>query len=153
MPVFISHKREDTGKAAEIAAYLSRKSVKCYIDLTDSSIQTTEDLTALLMRRVKECTHLMAIVSDYTIQSWWVPFEIGVASQLERRITSYRLSSVNLPDFLKKWPIMASQTDLDTFVEYYRVDSLVPNIERLFKAPQISNAAEFHRSLKAALHQ
>jgi hypothetical protein len=153
MPVFLSHKREDTEHAQAIGAYLTRRSVKCYIDIADPSIQATDDLTALLMQRVKACTHLMAVVSGYTTQSWWVPFEIGVASELERRITAYRVSYVSLPDFLSKWPILSTQQDLDTFIQYYRTDSLVPNVERLFKTPTISTASGFHLAVKAALRQ
>jgi len=153
MPVFISHKREDTERAAEIAAYLKLQGVSCYLDVTDPSIQTTDDLTSLLMRRVKECTHLMAVVSSYTTQSWWVPFEIGVASELERRITTFQLSSVALPDFLKKWPVLRTSSDLATFIQYYRMDSTVSVGERLFKTASISNASEFHRRIKADLYQ
>lgn len=153
MPVFISHKREDTAHASLIAAYLQRNNVICYIDAADSLIQTTDDLTSLLRQRVKACTHLMAVVSDYTIQSWWVPFEIGIASELERRITSYRLSIVTLPDYLKKWPILKTQQDLDIFIKYYRSDSMVSNTERFFKPATISSASQFHQSVKAALGQ
>ena len=108
---------------------------------------------ALLMRRVKSCTHLMAVVSDFTTKSWWVPFEIGVASELELRIASYRLSAVALPDFLKKWPILSSQADLDTFIQYYRIDSLVPNAERLNKSASITSAGQFQQRVKTALRQ
>lgn len=153
MPVFISHKREDTDQAAAVAQYLGRRNVVCYLDVLDPKLKTTDDLTALLMQRVRSCTHLMAVVSEYTIQSWWVPFEIGVASELERRVTSYQLGPVALPDFLKKWPILRTQSDLDKFIQYYRADAAVPSSERLYQAPSISVAAEFHRRMKAALLQ
>jgi hypothetical protein len=153
MPVFISHKREDTKQAEAIKNYLSFYKIECYIDVTDPLIQTTDDLTALLMKRVKACTHLMAVVSTYTTQSWWVPFEIGVASELEKRITSYRLNYVLLPDFISKWPVLSTQQDLDTFIRYYQMDSLVSNRERMFKAATILTANEFHRTMKNALHQ
>ena len=51
----------------------------------------------------------MALVSSTTAESWWVPFEIGVATDKERRITSFALAAVKLPDFLTVWPSCAAK--------------------------------------------
>lgn len=153
MPVFLSHKREDKDRTIEIAAYLKGKDVICYVDAFDPLLQTTDDITATLMDRVRRCTHLMAVVSDYTQKSWWVPFEIGVASDADKRISSYQLTTVKLPDFLSKWPVLDSQSDLDRFVELYRKDNLVPLTESRTAYKSISSADQFHRELKASLGQ
>lgn len=154
MPVFLSHKKEDTGQTLAIANYLRAKQVICYVDVLDPSVKTTDDLTKLLMDRVRQCSHLMAIVSNYTIQSWWVPFEIGVGSELDRRITTYRLSGVTLPDFLTKWPVLSSVSDLDKFVDIYRLDSTVQLAEsRASTIKTIREAGIFHAALKNMLSQ
>lgn len=149
MPVFISHKKEDSGKALEIAEYLRLRNVKCYIDVLDPALKSTDDLTALLMQRVKACTHLIAVVSEYTTLSWWVPFEIGVGSELDKRITTYRLSSVNLPNFLTKWPILKTQFDLDKFIELYRLDQTIEFSESRSYAANIRTSGDFHTRLKS----
>lgn len=96
----------------------------------------------------------MAIVSNYTTQSWWVPFEIGVGSELDRRITTYRLSGVALPDFLTKWPALSSVSDLDKFVDIYRLDSTVQLAEsRASTIKTIREAGIFHAALKNMLSQ
>jgi hypothetical protein len=42
MPVFLSHKREDSVRAVEIARYLEAHQVKCYVDVIDTAVgQTT----------------------------------------------------------------------------------------------------------------
>jgi hypothetical protein len=152
VPVFISHKSEDTSNAIMIANYLRSRGVQCYVDVLDPTIKTTDDLTKLLMSRVKQCSHLMAVVSTYTTQSWWVPFEIGVGSELDRRITSYKLSYVDLPDFLKKWPILSSLADLDSFVSIYKRDASIDFSEgRILSSIQTSGT--FHAELKNALRQ
>lgn len=153
MPVFLSHKREDKDNTLQIAGYLQGKGVICYVDAFDPVLQTTDDITAALMDRVRRCTHLMAVVSDYTQKSWWVPFEIGVASDAEKRISSYQLTTVQLPDFLRKWPILDSQSDLDRFVELYKKDKLVMFNESKTSYQHISSAAQFHSELKAAIGQ
>jgi len=151
MPVFVSHKREDKDKALEISSYLQRCGVACYVDILDPALKTTDDITDTIMRRVKQCTHLMAIVSAYTERSWWVPFEIGVASEIERRICSFQAAYASLPEFLKKWPILKNQAHLEVFVQNYRNDTAVPITEGRLQSPTILSAAQFHRELKARL--
>lgn len=98
----MSHKREDKDKALGIAAYLQARSIVCYVDVLDPTLKTTDDTTKTIMTRVKLCTHLMAVVSSYTDRSWWVPFEIGVASEIERRICSFQAGATRLSEFLTK---------------------------------------------------
>jgi len=151
MPVFLSHKREDKEQTLVIAGYLKQNNVNCYVDVFDPELQTTDDITKKLMERIGQCTHLMAVVSGYTEKSWWVPFEIGVGSEKDRRITSFQLTNVSLPDFLTKWPILKNQNDLDTFIRFYKQDTMVSLSESSGYTRRISSADQFHRELKASL--
>lgn len=151
MPVFLSHKREDKQQTLDIAEYLKYYGVNCYVDVFDAELQSTEDITKKLIERIGQCTHLMAVVSDYTTKSWWVPFEIGVGTEKDRRITSFQLRSVSLPDFLTKWPILKSQTDLDKFIHHYKRDNIVALSESRGQTKNIFSADQFHRDLKASL--
>ena len=153
MPVFLSHKREDTEATLRIANYLRNAGIHCYIDVLDPSIKSTDDLTTLLRDRIHKCTHLMAVVSNYTTQSWWVPFEIGVGTEIERRITTYQLSGVALPDFLTKWPILRNESDLTYFVALYRQDASVSFSEGRALNANVSTASLFHTTLKSLLKQ
>lgn len=151
MPVFLSHKYEDKQAALRIAQYLKQNGVLSYVDVLDPQLQTTDDITAKIMERIRQCTHLMAVVSRYTEKSWWVPFEIGVGSESERRITSYQLAYETLPEFLSKWPILKNQRDLDMFVRFYKQDKLVALSESFGQTKRVYSADQFHRELKAVL--
>lgn len=156
MPVFISHRSLDKNSAKEIYDYLTLRKIKCYIDVLDPTLKDTEDITSVIMKRVSQCTHIMAVVSQYTQGSWWVPFEIGVASEADKRVTTFRLQSADLPRFLSKWPILKVITDLDRFIRKYKEDSLVPMHEgRAYAAKMapIQSADQFHRELKSVLGQ
>lgn len=87
----------------------------------------------------------------YTEKSWWVPFEIGVGTEKDRRITSFQLTQVKLPNFLTKWPVLKSQRDLDTFIRLYKKDNTVQKTES-YEYRTISSADQFHRELKASLY-
>jgi TIR domain len=156
MPVFISHRSVDKYSAKNIYNYLTIRDIKCYIDDLDPELKNTDDITSVIMTRISQCTHIMAIVSEYTQGSWWVPFEIGVASKADRRVTTYRLKYIELPQFLKKWPILKDQQDLEKFIRKYKEDALVPLHERRTydaKAASIQTADQFHKELKSAIGQ
>jgi len=152
VPVFISHKSSDKSTALEIANYLKIRGVTCYVDVLDPVLQSTDDITSVIVQRIRACSHLMAVTSLDTAKSWWVPFEIGVATDQDRRIATYALQPADLPDYLKKWPIMNNAQHLDAFVELYKRDKTVAFSESNF-ARDILSADSFHRSLKSHLGQ
>jgi len=79
---FISHKAEDAEKAQRISLYLQRQGIAFYLDLLDDGLfGGGEILTNHLRSKLNECTHLLAIITNNTKFSWWVPFEIGLATE------------------------------------------------------------------------
>jgi hypothetical protein len=153
MPVFISHRTADNDKARGLAQRLNSHSITCYLDDFDPEAATTRKITDLLVCRINDCTHLMALITDKTIGSWWVPFEVGVARQGERRITSFDNSTVTLPEYLTEWPVLTTASDLDKFADAYHRDKAAKPIYEKFAAAakNIATADEFHSRLKTAL--
>ena len=154
MPVFISHRTADDDKAQALAYRLYTKhSIKCYVDHFDPEARTTREITDIIVGRINICTHLMALVTNATVGSWWVPFEIGVARQGDRRITTYDASTVKLPEFLTEWPVMTTEAHLDLFAEAYHRDRAARPILEKYASGSRSTATpdEFHAKLKSAL--
>ena len=151
MPVFLSHKKEDKKDALQLAAYLKTNGIACYVDVLDPSLSTTTDITSTIRKRVRQCTHLMALISNITERSWWVPFEIGVATEIDRRISSFQTGSSPLPEYLETWPILRTRSDLDAFVLLYRRDTSTSITERRGSHATIRSADQFHRELKSML--
>ena len=152
MPVFISHRSIDKAAALEIASYLRTRGIQSYVDVLDPQLQTTDDITSMIVTRVRQCTHLMAVTSANTISSWWVPFEIGVATDQDRRISTYTLEATNLPDYLKKWPVLKSKAHLDQFIDLYQRDRVVAFSEST-AARTVTSADNFHQSLNNRIGQ
>lgn len=154
MPVFISHRTADDAKAQALAFRLyTYHNIKCYLDDFDPEARTTHEITNLILGRINMCTHLMALVTNATVGSWWVPFEIGVARQGDRRITTFDASSVTLPEFLSEWPVMTTEAHLDLFAEaYHRDRSAKPIMEKYARDSRpIGTADDFHNLLKNAV--
>jgi len=87
--------------------------------------------------------------------SWWVPFEIGVAREAPRIITSYtNLDMTDLPEYLKEWPVLTGDRAVDTFAEHYKRGAAL--VKRAFLESRTAgeaNVQQFHRQLKASLGQ
>lgn len=152
MPVFISYQRNDEDKAKEIYSLFISENILCYLDLLDPTTHSTSDITRTLLSGLKKCSHLLAIISFSTQDSWWVPFEIGAGTESEKRITTFRVNLVNLPDYLSKWPILSNDSDLRRYIEIYKRDESIELTESS-QGKSIHSATEFHRSLKNDLGQ
>jgi hypothetical protein len=161
MPVFISYRHVDRVHAMTINTRLIQAGIKTYLDVLDPESQTTEDITEVITRNISESTHLMAIVSERTAQSWWVPFEIGEATISNRRICSFKTGPTELPLYLDKWPKLTSAKDVDFFIEAYKTEVMLKrsaSLESITGNASISNyskinADRFHADLKSRIRR
>ena len=125
MPVFISHRTADDTMARYVADRLRNvHRITVYIDDIDQELRRvrgTPAITAMLVNRITACTNLLAIVSQNTQGSWWVPFEIGVARQAPRVITSMtNQADSDLPEYLLEWPRLRGDAAIDTYARLYK---------------------------------
>lgn len=117
MKVFISHKSEDVELAKEIAVSLEQKGFKLYFDAYDDVIKTTVDRPSHIQNEIRNSTHLLVIVTKNTKDSWWVPFEIGLSTALDKKIATFtNMKNIPLPSFLRKWPVMDNQRKWDVYL-------------------------------------
>ena len=117
--VFISHKGDDMRIAETVGDALQHSGLSGYLDRWDPAVEgDSPELEIYLRRIIRETKTILAIVTENTPLSWWVPFEIGVARETDSQIATFieinRFSAVKieLPSYLKKWPILASTTSL-----------------------------------------
>lgn len=157
MKFFISHKREDEIQAIEVQKTLNSCDVKAYLDLLDDDISGNgEKLTQHIREKLGECSDVIVILSEKTKKSWWVPFEIGMATEKDMPIANYLISYVQLPDYLKYWPRLKNQDDVLKYVttrnkvseEYKRLRSI---FESSSAYTYVSETQEFYRRLKQQL--
>ena len=154
MPVFISYRHMDRAYAMAINSRLIRADIKTYLDVLDLESLTTDDITGVITRNITECTHLLAVVSEKTALSWWVPFEIGEATISNRRICSFRTGPAELPLYLDKWPKLNTESDLDFFIDAYREEvsnkrsMSLESISESVKGSYKRDADMFHEQLK-----
>lgn len=160
--IFISHISIDEEYAKKIAEILDKHGLEYYLDKEDRLLDG-EDFHGMpdhLREKINECNHIIVLVSDFTVKSWWVPWEIGIATEKGLRIATYILqnySHYELPSFLKNWPILKKIEDIDTYADeainmpLNIMEAGTENLNDLEK--RRSSAHEFHQKLKERLNQ
>lgn len=118
MKIFISHKQEDKLEARKVQQTLNSCNVSAYLDLLDDDISGDgEKLTQHIRKKISECSDVIVILSENTKKSWWVPFEIGMATEKDMPIANYLVSSIILPDYLEYWPRLKNSNDVEKYVK------------------------------------
>lgn len=144
--------------AAAVADRLrTMHAIDCYIDVIDPYYGgPVETLADHIREEMNKCTQLLAIVSASTSSSQWVPWEIGVATEKSFPLATYSGANHTPPEFLRKWPYLQSDADLD---EYARVSkrtarSLIEKRARFDAAyARRSATQDFYNELRSALRQ
>lgn len=115
--VFLSHQSADSTTAAYVARRLKNfHDIDSYLDIIDPYIgRPGEDLAAHIRVQMGNCTQLLAVVSEATKASQWVPWEIGVATEKDFPLATYAASYALPPEFLRKWPYLRSDADIDQY--------------------------------------
>ncbi len=161
MPVFISHRTKDDKLAQNVFYHLHTiHNIKCYLDDFDrftNEAQRTNRITELILDRLEECSHLLAIVTENTEGSWWVPFEIGVARRAPRIISTFtNLEKSALPEYLNDWPVLRNTDGLRQYGYIYntykdRTDRRLTNRalrENVTFSQQVDLTEQVHDRLK-----
>lgn len=123
--IFLSHISIDKAAVKGIADYIMEKAdLDVYLDIHDDALQKavdrgdSEEITALIERGITSSSHAMCLISEETIKSWWVPYELGYAKKSGKEISSLKLKgSVELPDFLKIGALIHGTKSLNAYIE------------------------------------
>ena len=115
--VFVSHKSDDTDTAQEVAETIAKSGLTVYLDVLDSNIAGDEpELVDYINAIIGCCNSLIAVVSDNTVSSWWVPLEIGIAITKDLYLGTFsRDTKQDFPSYLWKWPVLVDMYDLENW--------------------------------------
>ncbi len=97
--VFISYSTIDAEVAESIASLLEVMDIEYFLDKKE--IQWGDRIEGTIRKKIGDCSHLVVIVSPASVQSPWVPYEVGQARALDKILLPYLTHpSINLPSFL-----------------------------------------------------
>jgi hypothetical protein len=148
--IFISHQRDDKEVAFRLSQFLKERGISSYLDILDPSINTL-NLTNRIRQALDGCTHLIVVLSKSTQLSWWVPFEIGIATDKEKPIANLLIANIEIPAFLMTWPYLRTDQDLEQYVSVVNMNLYV--LEKSATAGLARYPDRFHDALKRKLGQ
>lgn len=156
--IFISHQQADTILAASIAKRLwVYHSIDTYLDVVDPETSKKGDQLGEHIRdELGKCDQLLAVVSHATKGSWWVPWEIGVATEKDFPVATYAGDRTPLPEYLMKWPYLQSQQDLDIYAQVSKQAHQTYVINKRQISEEVSRKSSrrmFYRQLRERLGQ
>lgn len=150
MRIFISHKDVDREMAVRIHNYLLTKGISSYLDVLDDNLESnSERLTKHLKSEMRQCSHLLTVLSEATKRSWWVPFEIGLASQKDSPIVNFLIEGIELPGYLDFWPRLRKIGDLDKYINALEKPKV--ELNKSYGMITESYSDQFHKYLKSIL--
>lgn len=124
--IFLSHRSLDKDMVEKISNYIKSLEIDVYFDKDDEVLQTADLMendkliTECIQKGLQESTHIMCILSETTISSWWVPYEIGYGENLAREIVSIKLANLreeNVPSYLKIRSCLNGWMDLEIYLD------------------------------------
>lgn len=125
MKIFVSHKSEDVAPAKKLAGKLKTLGFDIYLDAYDEQIKIAKDRPNHIQEQIGNSTDLLVVITGNTQTSWWVPFEIGLSTALDKRIASLIFKGAgDLPSFLRKWPVIDNNRKWEIYLEELRKNRL-----------------------------
>ena len=116
--VFVSHTTKDDDLAEEVAKCIRSFGLTAWVD--SDHLERKHDgpsMASQIQGVIRRSYCLLAVVTSATSESWWVPFEIGVASDRDRYLSTYGDPRVSLPSFLSAWPRVRDHDELHSWCE------------------------------------
>lgn len=113
--VFISYSAVDQGIASDISDVLKDIDIPHFFDKKD--INWGQDVARAVGSGVRNCSHLLVVLSPASLKSSWVAYEIGQAAALGKVILPYLTHpSLDIPDFIRGYHYKSSLSDLRQYL-------------------------------------
>jgi hypothetical protein len=122
--IFLSHQQNDKVLCRKIADYLLAADIDVYFDEDDNDLKiyrqtnNPNGVVDSIKKGINESSHMLVIVSPNTINSSWVPWEIGYGYDKTSLyvLTLKGIPDYNLPDYLKTTNIIRGTKTLNEFL-------------------------------------
>ncbi|MED3201290.1 toll/interleukin-1 receptor domain-containing protein [Bacillus toyonensis] len=106
--IFLSHISENKDSVMKIGNYIQDAGYNIYLDIYDETLNRAvrsgnpEAITISIEKCLEYSTHVMCIVPEETVKSWWVPYEIGFGKRSKKPLSNLTLkNTVTIPSYLE----------------------------------------------------
>lgn len=122
--VFISHQKTDAQICKYIADYLINADIDVYFDEYDRDLKhhlqknNPRGVVESIKKGIQQSSHMLCVISPNTLNSQWVPWEVGYGydrTQLAT-LTLKGIKNELLPEYLKTVPIIRGTKTLNDYL-------------------------------------
>lgn len=122
--IFLSHQQKDKEICRKISDYLLAADIDVYFDEDDKDLKIyrqlnrPEGVVESIRKGINNSSHMLVIVSPNTINSNWVPWEIGYGYDSSDLcvLTLKGIKDESLPDYLKTTKIIRGTKSLNEYL-------------------------------------
>ncbi len=122
--IFIAHQQKDKDHARKVADYLQSAGIDVYFDEYDSELRihhqnnNPKKVTEAICTGINNSSHMLVIVSPNTINSTWVPFEIGYGfDKTDLGVLCLKgIPKGSLPEYIRTAHIIRDIYDLNNLI-------------------------------------
>lgn len=141
--IFLSHQSRDKDICRKIADYLMSIGINVYFDEYDIDLKIANQtanpkaVTAAILKGIKKSTHMLCVVSPNTLDSKWVPFEVGFGyDKTDLGVLLLKgIKKEQFPEYIKAAPLIIPDIlDLNKFIENLSKKGLILENRNLIKA-------------------
>lgn len=122
--VFLSHKSEDKDFVEDIGNYFMNAGIDIYLDKNDFRLQSAVNMkdpkrvTECIQEGISKSDYILCFVSSNTVNSWWVPYEIGYGKKANKEISTLVRKDVKyIPDYLQIEEIIDDISDINNLIK------------------------------------
>ena len=151
--IFLSHISIDKESAVEIGKYIMENGdLDIYLDTYDEELQkaakagNSKLVTRFIEAGLEQSTHVMCLVSKDTVQSWWVPYELGFGKRASKELSTLALKDVeNLPAYLEISVILKGTKSLNEYLNKLRAEQYrTGKLEKAYGATLLEHSIQSH---------
>jgi len=150
--IFLSHISIDKTIAINIGNYIMEKGdIDIYLDIYDENLQQAVaagnpyKITQYLEEGLEQSTHIMCLVSQSTVRSWWVPYELGYGKRAKKDLATLTLkNTVELPSYLEIGVILRGTKSLNDYLSKIGSSVFKGILGESYRGGLISHSASSH---------
>jgi hypothetical protein len=122
--VFLSHQQNDKDICRKIADYLTSANIDVYFDEDDEDLKIyrqskrPDGVVESIKVGINNSSHMLVIVSQSTLNSQWVPWEIGYGyDKIDLGVLTLKgITDEKLPDYLKTTFVIRGTKSLNIYL-------------------------------------
>jgi hypothetical protein len=122
--VFLSHQQKDKDVCRKISDYLLQAGVDVYFDEDDEDLKfyrqanRPNGVVESIKDGINNSSHMLVVVSSNTINSNWVPWEVGYGyDRIDLGVLTLKgLKDESLPDYLKTTAVIRGTRSLNSYL-------------------------------------